>query len=414
MTLVDRRDADHATAEIVRADASAPALRVVAAAALALSVLSGCVPSVSPPPGGTRPPANTAADAVSAGLARGPAIAALQTGNAAGALDAFVLSCPGLQRRTDASGLTRAGDWAPACAAARTWPRAQAAAFFSAWFETARVGDGHSFVTGYYEPEIAGVRTRQPGFDIPVYGIPADLVRARPGDAAPLPDGRQPLGRYDETGRFTAYFDRGQIEDGALANRGLEIAWVADPAELFFLQVQGSGRLRAPDGSVMRLGYGAVNGWDYTGIGTVMAQQGLIGTGPGQYPGSMQGILRYIHEHPVEGDALMRQNRSYVFFRENPAPSAVGAMGVAVSPRTTLAADPAFVPLGAPVWLQTDRPNVGGLWVAQDTGGAIKGPNRFDSFWGAGAEARQVAGGMSARGQALVLLPKGTLDRLGR
>lgn len=415
MTLVDRRDADHATAEIVRADASAPALRVVAAAALALSVLlSGCVPSVSPPPGGTRPPANTAADAVSAGLARGPAIAALQPGNAAGALDAFVLSCPGLQRRTDASGLTRAGDWAPACAAARTWPRAQAAAFFSAWFETARVGDGHSFVTGYYEPEIAGVRTRQPGFDIPVYGIPADLVRARPGDAAPLPDGRQPLGRYDETGRFTAYFDRGQIEDGALANRGLEIAWVADAAELFFLQVQGSGRLRAPDGSVMRLGYGAVNGWDYTGIGTVMAQQGLIGTGPGQYPGSMQGILRYIHEHPVEGDALMRQNRSYVFFRENPAPSAVGAMGVAVSPRTTLAADPAFVPLGAPVWLQTDRPNVGGLWVAQDTGGAIKGPNRFDSFWGAGAEARQVAGGMSARGQALVLLPKGTLDRLGR
>lgn len=377
-------------------------------------LLSGCVPSVSPPPGGTRPPANTAADAVSAGLARGPAIDALQPGNAAGALDAFVLSCPGLQRRTDASGLTRPGDWAPACAAARTWPRAQAAAFFSAWFETARVGDGSSFVTGYYEPEIAGVRTRQPGFDIPVYGIPADLVRARPGDAAPLPDGRQPLGRYDETGRFTAYFDRGQIEDGALANRGLEIAWVADAAELFFLQVQGSGRLRAPDGSVMRLGYGAVNGWDYTGIGTVMAQQGLIGTGPGQYPGSMQGILRYIHEHPAEGDALMRQNRSYVFFRENPAPSAVGAMGVAVSPRVTLAADPAFVPLGAPVWLQTDRPNVGGLWVAQDTGGAIKGPNRFDSFWGAGAEARQVAGGMSARGQALVLLPKGTLDRLGR
>lgn len=414
MTLVDRRDADYATAEIVRADASAPALRVVAAAALALSVLSGCVPSVSPRPGGTRPPANTAADAVSAGLARGPAIAALQPGNAAGALDAFVLSCPGLQRRTDASGLTRAGDWAPACAAARTWPRAQAAAFFSAWFETARVGDGSSFVTGYYEPEIAGVRTRQQGFDIPVYGIPADLVRARPGDAAPLPDGRQPLGRYDETGHFTAYFDRGQIEDGALANRGLEIAWVADAAELFFLQVQGSGRLRAPDGSVMRLGYGAVNGWDYTGIGTVMAQQGLIGTGPGQYPGSMQGILRYIHEHPVEGDALMRQNRSYVFFRENPAPSAVGAMGVAVSPRVTLAADPAFVPLGAPVWLQTDRPNVGGLWVAQDTGGAIKGPNRFDSFWGAGAEARQVAGGMSAHGQALVLLPKGTLDRLGR
>ena len=229
-----------------------------------------------------------------------------------------------------------------------------------------------------------------------------------------MPDGRQPLGRYDETGQFVPYFDRGQIEDGALAGKGLEIAWAADPAELFFLQVQGSGRLRAPDGSVIRLGYGAINGWDYTGIGTVMAQQGLIGTGPGQYPGSMQGILRYIHDHPVEGDALMRQNRSYVFFRENTQPGAIGAMGVPVSPRTTVAADPAFVPLGAPVWLQVDRPQVSGLWVAQDTGGAIKGPNRFDSFWGAGADARLTAGGMSAHGQALVLLPKGTLARLGR
>jgi len=391
--------------------------------ALALSLLAACVPT-TPPPG--RPPSPTGAppgaspsplaNAVSAGLARGPAPSALglAPGNAGAALNAFITSCPGLTRRNDSSGLTQPSDWALACAAARTWPRDNAAAFFDGYFETARVGDGATFVTGYYEPEIAGVRTHQPGFDVPVYGVPADLVRARPGDAAPLPDGRQPLGRYDETGQFVPYFDRGQIEDGALAGKGLEIAWAADPAELFFLQVQGSGRLRAPDGSVIRLGYGAINGWDYTGIGTVMAQQGLIGTGPGQYPGSMQGILRYIHDHPVEGDALMRQNRSYVFFRENTQPGAIGAMGVPVSPRTTVAADPAFVPLGAPVWLQVDRPQVSGLWVAQDTGGAIKGPNRFDSFWGAGADARLTAGGMSAHGQALVLLPKGTLARLGR
>jgi membrane-bound lytic murein transglycosylase A len=385
--------------------------------ALALSLLAACVPSVAPPVQPGTPPVRPAlANAVSAGLVRGPAPSALglAPGNAGAALNAFVLSCPSLTRRTDASGLTQPQDWSLACAAARTWPRESATGFFDGYFETARVGDGSTFVTGYFEPEIAGVRTHQPGFDVPVYGVPADLVRARPGDAQPLPDGRMPLGRYDETGRFTAYFDRGQIEDGALAGKGLEIAWAADPAELFFLQVQGSGRLRAPDGSVIRLGYGAVNGWDYTGIGTIMAQQGLIGTGPGQYPGSMQGILRYIHDHPAEGDALMRQNRSYVFFRENPQPSAVGALGVPVSPRTSVAADPAFVPLGAPVWLQVDRANVSGLWVAQDTGGAIKGANRFDSFWGAGPDARLTAGGMSAHGQALVLLPKGTLARLGR
>lgn len=392
-----------------------PGLRALAGLLPALA-LAACG-SIIPESGGVhglhpvRP-----ANALSAGLVRGPAPSALALapGNAGSALNAFILSCPGLTRRNDDSGLTRPQDWALACAAARGWPRDQAATFFDGYFETARVADGSTFVTGYFEPEIAGVRTRQPGFDVPVYGVPADLVRARPGDAPPMADGRQPLGRYDSTGHFTPYYDRGQIEDGALAGQGLEIAWAADPAELFFLQVQGSGRLRAPDGSVIRLGYGAVNGWDYTGIGSVMARQGLIGTGPGQYPGSMQGILRYIHDNPAQGDALMRQNRSYVFFRENPQPSAVGAMGVPVMAQTSVAADPSFVPLGAPVWLQTDRANVGGLWVAQDTGGAIKGPNRFDSFWGAGADARRIAGGMSAHGQALVLLPKGTLARLGR
>jgi membrane-bound lytic murein transglycosylase A len=187
---------------------------------------------------------------------------------------------------------------------------------------------------------------------------------------------------------------------------------------LFFLQVQGSGRLRAPDGTVMRIGYAGENGWAYTGIGSVMNGLGLIGSGPGQYAGSMQGILRYIRENPAQGRALMRQNRSFIFFRDttaiagDPTTGPVGALSVPVTPRVTLAVDPAFVPLGAPVLLTTDRPDVGGLWVAQDTGGAIKGANRFDSFWGAGAEARHIAGGMSAHGQALILVPRGVLARL--
>ena len=288
----------------------------------------------------------------------------------------------------------------------------EASAFFRQYFETARIGNGSAHATGYYEPEIAGARRRQPGYDVPVYGLPADLVRARPGDASALPDGRQPLGRYDESGRFVPYHDRAAIEDGALAGKGLEIAWVADPVEFFFLQVQGSGRLRAADGTIMRIGYAGTNGRNYAGIGSLMRDRGLVGSGPGQYPGSMQGIMRYLRDNPRDGAALMRLNQSWVFFRELTGEGPVGALGVPVRGRATVAADPAFVPLGAPVWLDVDRSEADGLWIAQDTGGAIKGANRFDTFWGAGQEARTIAGGMSARGRALLLLPKGTLQRL--
>ena len=187
---------------------------------------------------------------------------------------------------------------------------------------------------------------------------------------------------------------------------------------MFFLQIQGSGRLKAPDGSIIRISYAADNGQDYTGIGSLMRARNLIGTGPGQYPGSMQGIRQYIHDHPDDGRALMDQNKSWVFFREITGDGPYGAMGVPVRPHASLAADPLFVPLGAPVWLNMDPALAGatlanGLWVADDTGGAIKGANRFDSFWGAGDDAARVAGGMSGHGQALVFLPKGTLARLG-
>jgi membrane-bound lytic murein transglycosylase A len=383
-----------------------------------LALLSGCG-GVIPQTAHRAPPA--AATALQLGVTRGPAPVslAIPAASARGALKAFATSCARLAQRPDTSGLTVPQDWAAPCAAAQTWPQADAARFFANWFDTVTVGPGTTYVTGYFEPEIAGSRGRLPGFDVPVYRLPPDLVRAKPGEAPPAPDGHLPLGRHDPvTGAFVPYWDRGQIDDGALDGQGLELAWAADPAELFFLQVQGSGRLRAPDGTIMRIGYAGENGYSYTGIGSVMAAQGLIGTGPGQYPGSMQGILRYIRDNPEAGRALMRQNRSYIFFRDttgisaDPTVGPVGALSVPVSPRVTLAADPAFVPLGAPVFLTTDRPEVGGLWVAQDTGGAIKGANRFDSFWGAGAEARRIAGGMSAHGTALVLLPRSATARL--
>ena len=388
-------------------------LRPLAALGLVI-LLSGCIRLIPPGHPTPTPSQPAVASAALAGVSLGPSVTSLKLGDsdARGGLAAFRSGCARLVTRTDQSGLTQGADWQPACDAAANWPAAQAPRFFEVWFETAKVGDGKAFVTGYYEPEIAGVRTRQPGFDVPVYALPSDLVRAKEGDAAPTDKGTQPLGRYGADGKFVPYFDRAAIDAGALAGRGLEIAWVADPVELFFLQIQGSGRLRAPDGTIIRIGYAGQNGRPYTGIGSVMRSRGLLGTGPGQYSGSMQGIMQYIREQPEAGQALMRENQSYVFFKESGSDGPYGALGVAVRGGDSVAVDPAFVPLGAPVFLTLDRSEANGLWIAQDTGGAIKGANRFDSFWGAGEQARATAGGMSGRGDALLLLPKGTVLRL--
>lgn len=393
-------------------------MRLRGVAALAgLALLAACGRIIPAPKLPIQPPAGVAAaTALAAGFWAGPRIDGLgiKQADAATALVSFRESCPRLVTREDGSGLTRPTDWQAACTAAEKWPETQALRFFDQHFETARIADGKAFATGYYEPEIAGTRTRQPGFDVPVYRLPPDLVRAKPGDAPANANGTMPLGRYDASGAFVPYFDRGQIYDGALADQGLEIAWASDTVEMFFLQIQGSGRLRAPDGSVIRIGYAGQNGHAYTGIGGVMRQRGLLGTGPGQYSGSMQGIMQYVRENPEAGKALMRENRSFVFFRELTGDGPLGALGVPVRRESSVATDPAFVPLGAPVWLEAmDRAEANGLWIAQDTGGAIKGANRFDTFWGAGDDARTIAGGMSSRGQALLLLPKGTLVRLG-
>ena len=398
------------------------------AALLSLCALSACtvIPPGHPPPGypGTVPgsamvPVIETAPQPSAlflGLHRGPAIASLplSTPRTSATLRAFVESCPRLTTRQDTSGLTRTADWAEACAAAQTWPGADAASFFAKYFETATVGNGKTYVTGYFEPEIAGVRLPQPGYSVPVYAVPPDLIRIWPDSVPPEQRiGTPPPVRLDATGKLVPYHDRAAIEDGALTGKGLEIAWAADPVEFFFLQIQGSGRLIGPDGSVTRIGYAGQNGREYLGIGGRMRERGLIGEGPGKYPGSMQGIMAYLRQHPAEGKALMRENPSYIFFREIKGDGPIGALGVPVRAQSSLAADPQFVPLGAPVWLSVDRVETAGLWVAQDTGGAIKGANRFDSFWGAGPTARTIAGGMATRGKALIFLPRGTLARLG-
>lgn len=370
------------------------------------------VPATPRPPVPVTPPATAPADtanAVSAGIAPGPAITDLIPSGERSrkALQAFRLSCPSLMRRGDQSGLTRGTDWNSACAAASSWPEASAGEFFARYFEAVQVGDGKAFVTGYYEPEIAGSRTRQPGYEVPIYRRPPTLIDVNLGQFSDSLKGRTIRGKVDGS-NLVPFDERSQIVSGSLAGKGLELAWAADPVEFFFLQVQGSGRLLLPDGGVMRIGYDGQNGRDYTGIGKLMKDRGLI------QAGSMQDIMQYLRAHPAEGAAIMNENKSFVFFRELTGAGPLGAMGVAVTPEATVAADPRYVPLGAPVLLSLDRAEPNGIWIAQDTGGAIKGANRFDSFWGAGSNARSIAGGMSARGSALILLPLGSAARLGQ
>ncbi|MEP2735628.1 MAG: murein transglycosylase A [Erythrobacter sp.] len=391
-------------------------LSAIAAGALVLAGCGSLIPDGENTSAGQTPPVTGAESALLAGVKRGPSISSLgmRDGDAATALASFVESCPKLLSRTDRSGLTTNSEWQTSCGAASGWPASRAEGFFKEHFQTVIVGSGEAFATGYFEPEIRGCRTAQSGCNTPIYSMPDDLKRQWPS-TTPVGErtGRAPLGRTNDMGEFVPYYERSEIEAGALSGRGLEIAYAADPVELFFLQIQGSGRVRTPQGEIIRIGYAGQNGREYVGIGGVMRKQGLLGEGPGKYAGSMQGIMQYIRENPADGKALMQLNKSWIFFRVLTGDGPLGSIGVPVRRESSVAVDPRFVPYGAPVWLgNMDNARANGMWIAQDTGGAIKGANRFDTFWGAGQDARTIAGGMSARGEALLLLPKVSAERL--
>jgi membrane-bound lytic murein transglycosylase A len=352
---------------------------------------------IPPAPAVPPPPPKTAREA---GVALVPPAPTIYDAWAQRALQAFRTSCPVLIRRQDRSGLAQGSDWTALCSEAASVAPEQAAAFFRDRFDWVRIGNGKAFATGYYEPEIQGSRVPLPGY-APIYAVPADLVRCT------RPDGTMGRGRTDPTGACVPYYSRAEIEDGVLANRRLEIAWAADPVDLFFVEIQGSGRVVLPDGTSIRVGYAEQNGLPYTAIGKLLRDRGILPPGGA----NMQAIRDWIRANPDQGRELMRENASYIFFKALTGPGPLGALNVPLTPRGTVAADPNFVPLGAPVYLALDRPEAYGLWVAQDVGGAIKGPNRFDTFWGGGPEATQIAGGMSANGVAYVLLPKGAAAR---
>lgn len=318
------------------------------------------------------------------------------------ALAAFRRACPRLLTRDDSSGLTTAADWQPAC----TDSEADPALFFPRHFAPVRLGDGRGLATGYFEPEIAGLKAPAPGA-APVLARPPELVELN------LKDWNIAGGTVRgvlKGNRIVRAPDRAAIEGGAFAGRGLELAWAADPVDLFFLQIQGSGRLRMDDGSSVRIGYDGQNGHSYVAIGKLLKDRKIL-----PKPG-MAEIKAWLRANPAEGAALMRENPSYIFFRKLPdtIDGPIGALGVPLIPEANAAADPTVLPLGAPVWIETE---VAGapfrrLLVASDTGGAIKGANRFDIFFGAGEAAGAKAGPLAAPLTATILLPRQAAKRL--
>lgn len=274
--------------------------------------------------------------------------------------------------------------------------------------------DRSGLLTGYYEPELAGDTRRHGRFVHPLYLAPGDRMVVELGDFKRDLAGRRIVGMI-RGGRFRPYFDRAEIERGALAGRGLELVWVEDPVALFFLQIQGSGRIRLPDGRVVRVGYSGQNGHDYTPIGRALAERGAMK----MEDVSLQSIRAWLAAHPAEAASVMDLNRSYVFFRRLEGTGVVGAEGVELTPGRSLAVDPAFLPYGVPLWLAATAPAVPELGradpagtpldrlvVAQDTGGAIRGPVRADLFLGPGREAEQLAGRLKQPLRLWLLWPR--------
>jgi membrane-bound lytic murein transglycosylase A len=385
-----------------------------------LLLLAGCAgkpaapPVTTPPPPGqpvAPTPAPMPAAITRAADARLAVTSLPDLPEAAAALAAFRRSCPGLVRREDLSGLTRPEDWQAACAAAATVAAGGEAEFFRSQFRGLRVNEGSGFATGYYEPEIAASLTRQPGYDVPLYRRPADLIDVPLGDFAASLKGRTVRGRV-QGNRLVPYATREQIAAGALVGRSLELAWAADPYEAFFLEIQGSGRLRLPDGRIMRIGYDGQNGRDYVAIGRLLIEQGRLERGKA----GMREIIAWLRANPAEAPAILNANPSKIFFRELKGEGPVGAMGVAVTPFVSVAADPAFIPLGAPLLVDTMLTGPATpftrLMVAQDTGGAIKGANRVDLFLGPGAEAAAIAGAQSSPATLTLLIPAAAAARL--
>jgi membrane-bound lytic murein transglycosylase A len=343
------------------------------------------------------------------------------------AIPAFARSCRKLRRmadgervgRTDTGGV--AADWRRACDRAdqiAATDHAGARAFFESEFVpflAMNHGDPIGRFTGYYEPLLRGSRRRHGKFRVPLHRRPPDLITVELSKFLDDARGRRLAGRV--VGRKLEPFDtRADIVGGSLAGKKLELVWLDDAIDAFFVQVQGSGRVRLENGDEIRVGYAATNGHRYTAIGRVLIEEGHLT----RESVSMQSIRAYLEGHPERADEVMNRNASYVFFEFVEGDGPIGSQGVVLTDRRSLAIDRNFIPQSAPLWLDTVAPVAGidreqplrRLVIAQDTGGAILGPVRGDVYWGGDDAAADVAGRMKSRGRYFLLLPTAAAARL--
>jgi membrane-bound lytic murein transglycosylase A len=319
----------------------------------------------------------------------------------------------------------RAADWHGVCVAAagRTGLGAEEARkWFQEWFTPLAAGSGserEGLFTGYYEPEIRASRIRRGAYVVPIYGLPADLVTVELGDFRSDLAGTRLAGRVLNR-RLLPFPSRGEIDKNGLSDAPT-LLYANDPISLFFVQIQGSGRVQLEDGSMLRLAYAGQNGRAYTPIGRTLVRQGALD----RDQVSMQSIKAWLAVHPGAAGRVMESDDSYVFFRElpigDPRLGSPGSEGVPLTPEASIAIDPAVHALGVPMFVDTKEPSQGPdrmpttfacVCIAQDTGGAIKGNLRADVYWGSGTRAETIAGRMKSSGVLYVLLPKALADAI--
>jgi membrane-bound lytic murein transglycosylase A len=334
------------------------------------------------------------------------------------ALAAFRRGCAALSQKAPDAAMSGAGyagtaaDWRNACADRTD----NARSFFESRFTPYAINpDEAGLFTGYYEPEILASPTRGGDYQTPIYGLPSDLVQVNLGAFDPKLAGQRIAGRV-EGHSLMPYATRAEIN--AKPPPGQVLFYAADPVALFFLQIQGSGRARLPDGRVVRLAYAGANGQPYTAIGRTLIAEGALA----RENVSLQSIRAWLLAHSDQAQRVMETDKSYVFFAQNdlgdPALGSTGTLGVALTPRASLAIDPRLNMLGAPYFVAT-QPNganpdpVQALLIGQDTGGAIRGAARADIFFGFGPQAEDRAGHMNAPGRLFVLLPNELAARIG-
>lgn len=353
-----------------------------------------------------------------------------QTSDPRAALTAFARSCQALAKKKPADAMGgagyagTAGDWTAAC---RSVPSgaisaSQARAFFESWAIPVAISSGSEakgIFTGYYEPEIAASRTRHGAYQVPVYATPDNLVHVDVADFLPDLAGRGFTGCVDGH-RLVKCPERSVIDANGL-RRAKILFYANDPVAVFFLHIQGSGRVHFDDGSWARVNYDAQNGRPYTAIGKT-----LIGMGVPREGMSMQVIRAWLKDHPAEARKVMETDKSFIFFRAEPVidpnEGPIGSEGVPLTAQASLAVDMKRHPLGVPMFVATTRPDTNPhgddrpfdrLMVAQDSGGAIKNAVRGDVFWGFGTDAESIAGRMKSQGRLYVLLPKALAEKLG-